>query len=80
MPIKFEKKALPPTGKYRKYRPHHMEEFLAALRDMEVGESFVTRMTSYNRNAISFAQFLLRRRFATREEARGGMRRICRTE
>lgn len=53
-------------------------DFLCALRDMKVGQSFKWNMSQYDRAAISVAQVLLERRYETRKDGDNGERRIWR--
>ena len=59
----------------RSRREYH--EFLKALRDLKVGQSFTWALASNDRMAIALAQFFLDRQFVTRKE--GHQFRIGRT-
>jgi hypothetical protein len=56
------------------------DEFLSALRDMQVGQSFVSELTSYNRNLIYAARVLLKREYITRSERSTGHYRVHRVK
>lgn len=56
------------------------DEFLQALREMRVGDSFEWEMSSYDRSAVYIAAVLLKRRFTTRQADKNGFRRIWRAE
>jgi hypothetical protein len=45
-----------------------MEKYVRAIATLKVGESFLYRMTSNHRNAISVIQYALGRKFRTRVE------------
>lgn len=45
-----------------------MEKYVRRITTLQVGESFLYRMTSNHRNAISVIQYALGRKFMTRAE------------
>lgn len=59
-------------------RAQPADEFCEALRTMQVGQSFVYRMRSYERLGIALAGKLLDRTFTTKAEGKDGMCRIWR--
>ncbi len=73
MTVKLEKKAMP-KGQTRS----DTAEFLDALRDMKVGESFAWKLVPYNRTAMHIAGHLLGRKYISRFE--GVAHRIWRVE
>jgi hypothetical protein len=72
MAIKIEKKRLNGGG----LRSARVQEFINALKELEVGESFVISMNAQDRQAMSLAQYILGRRFGTAAE--GSLRRVAR--
>ena len=76
MTIKLESNTSLPT--YR--RNQDMRGFLEALRDMKTGQSFVYKLSSYNRNMIRAAETLLKREYVSRSIDGNGTHRVYRTK
>ena len=72
MSIKIENKAVDGGG------DTGFREYVLTLRALEVGQSFVTKLPSSYRIALSVAQILLDREFVTRKEGASGLRRVGR--
>jgi hypothetical protein len=66
------------TFESRNPKDQEWPEYVKTLGIMKVGESFLTKMSSNHRNALSIAQYLLGRRYITRKEA--GRFRVLRIE
>lgn len=47
------------------------QDFLGTLKMLEVGQSFLVRLTSNHRNAISVAGLMLDRQFVSKKDKRG---------
>jgi hypothetical protein len=62
--LKIEKVPMLKTRTYN----GEFQDFVMALRALKVGESFVYKLASNNRMAISIAQYLLDRRFTCQRE------------
>jgi hypothetical protein len=73
--IELEKVPLPNYS--RKRGGMSMEPFVAALRDMKVGESFLFQLTSNHRNAISIMQYAFGYRYEAHKD--GAAYRVFRT-
>lgn len=66
MAIKIQNKAVQPWASGAEERDYH--GFLVALRDLEVGQSFLWKPTSNDRMAITIVGVLFGRKFKTRSE------------
>ena len=75
MGLKIENVKVSPFNGRRGRREYR--EFLAALRDLKTGQSFLWALSSNDRMAIAIVQYLLDRQFVTRKE--GTAFRIGRT-
>jgi len=62
----------------RESRTDNFEEFVKVAEKLEVGESFLFKLTSNHRMALSVIQYLTANRYVTRHE--NGQHRVCRCE
>lgn len=74
--LKIENKPVEPIGGTRR-RNISFADFVIALRNLEVGQSFLMTLDSNDRMAIAIVQILYNRRYVSRKE--GERHRIGRT-
>jgi hypothetical protein len=75
--IKVEKVQFKPGGSAWSNEFH---EYVVALRDLKVGESFLYKMESHHRLAIAIMQHAFGRAYKSRKEGGSGVFRIGRIE